>query len=454
LKVKPRGQSTAVSVADHVSGWVNVKSYGAKGDGVTDDYAALSAMVTALGSTNATLIVPGPCVVGTDLTIPENLPVRFLGAGAFTGSGTVTYTGEPANAATLAATAVAESAKTAAETARDAANATGKVYPDTASGIAATVEGAYFSVPSAGSSESLILYRKTGGVAVEAKRYPTADATLKPSWAGRKNGWPDPFFRRFDLTTEAFFGRDRWSRRTGTSSFSGWTRVPNSVFDGYALRRPADLSSGHFQGPVIHLDELGAVAGDTVTVCFLIAASASGTAMRVTGTCDAGTDGGSVGAQFNAQIPGSTSDHVLGTAPTVIAAEVVVPVGATRIQFWPWTSTAGRTLDVLALWAFKGAFAAGPQWPTQCPDEIAVGSLLADVSDLGVRVEDIEASPAGERRLSSRCSQRRRTRSARSAGSRSTTPLRLSSLAPTSIARRRRVRSRRSRRQPRPHSSV
>jgi glycerophosphoryl diester phosphodiesterase len=91
LKVKPTGSSTLVKVADHLSGWVNVRSYGAKGDGVTDDYAALSAMVTALGSTNATLIVPGPCLVGTNLTIPSNLLVRFEGAGAFTGAGTVTF---------------------------------------------------------------------------------------------------------------------------------------------------------------------------------------------------------------------------------------------------------------------------------------------------------------------------------------------------------------------------
>jgi lysophospholipase L1-like esterase len=175
LKVKPSGSSALVKVADHLSGFVNVRSYGAKGDGVTDDTAAIQAVIAALGSTAATLIVPGPCVVGTDLTIPANLIVRFLGAGSFTGPGTVTYTGEPANAATLAATAVAESAKTAAEVARDAANATGKVYPDTAAGIAAVAEGEYFSVPSASSSESLILYREESGVAVAKKRYPALD---------------------------------------------------------------------------------------------------------------------------------------------------------------------------------------------------------------------------------------------------------------------------------------
>jgi lysophospholipase L1-like esterase len=75
-----------------------------------------------------------------------------------------------AAAAASASATAAQSAKVAAETARDAANATGKVYPDTAAGVAAEAEGAYFNVPSALASETLILYRKESGVAVEKKR--------------------------------------------------------------------------------------------------------------------------------------------------------------------------------------------------------------------------------------------------------------------------------------------
>jgi hypothetical protein len=57
----------------------------------------------------------------------------------------------------------------------DAASAAG-VYADTTAGLAAVSEGGYFNVPSATAGESLILYRKTGGAAVETKRNPSSAA--------------------------------------------------------------------------------------------------------------------------------------------------------------------------------------------------------------------------------------------------------------------------------------
>ncbi|MCM2318051.1 MAG: SGNH/GDSL hydrolase family protein [Pseudomonas sp.] len=64
-----------------------------------------------------------------------------------------------------------------AETAAEAANATGKMYPDTTAGLAATVSGEYFSVPSASAAESFALYRNVAGVATDTgKRYPSSTA--------------------------------------------------------------------------------------------------------------------------------------------------------------------------------------------------------------------------------------------------------------------------------------
>src|SRR5690606_37815 len=64
-------------------------------------------------------------------------------------------------------------------------------------------------------------YRKIGGIgtgswAKSADRVTALEgevAGIKGKWgnvAGKLNGWPDPFFRTFDLTSQEFFGRDRW----------------------------------------------------------------------------------------------------------------------------------------------------------------------------------------------------------------------------------------------------
>lgn len=49
-------------------------------------------------------------------------------------------------------------------------------YASTAAGLASTVNGAYFSVPSPETAEYIILYKNVAGSAVEQKRYPAASA--------------------------------------------------------------------------------------------------------------------------------------------------------------------------------------------------------------------------------------------------------------------------------------
>ena len=74
----------------------------------------------------------------------------------------------------LASANTAEAAKTAAEAARDVANSSAGIYQDTTSGLAGTVTGEYFSVPSPLDDEVLILYRNDTGIATEVKRYQSA----------------------------------------------------------------------------------------------------------------------------------------------------------------------------------------------------------------------------------------------------------------------------------------
>lgn len=83
-----------------------------------------------------------------------------------------------------AAAAAAADAQAAAELARDEAQAAGAIYPDTATGLAATASGGYFYVPSGSADESLILYQDSAGTAVEVKRYATLSG-LFPAVAGK-----------------------------------------------------------------------------------------------------------------------------------------------------------------------------------------------------------------------------------------------------------------------------
>ena len=72
--------------------------------------------------------------------------------------------------------ATAEAAADRAEVARDAAQLSAGIYVDISAGLAATVPGTHFSVPSPDTDEYLILYKNTAGAAVEVKRYPSATA--------------------------------------------------------------------------------------------------------------------------------------------------------------------------------------------------------------------------------------------------------------------------------------
>lgn len=114
---------------------------------------------------------------------------------------------ESAKAGAEAAKAGAETAQAAAEAARDATvtGAAPTVYATTAAGIAATTNGQYFSVPSASSTEYLILYLNNAGAEVEQKRYPSTAAI-------------DTIYRERFLATRANFlasriERTRYSKR-------------------------------------------------------------------------------------------------------------------------------------------------------------------------------------------------------------------------------------------------
>ena len=72
-----------------------------------------------------------------------------------------------------------------AQAARDAAQLSSGIYADTAAGIAATIGGQYFSVPSAVAAEYLVLYRHDAGpVATSISTYPSASVILTSASQG------------------------------------------------------------------------------------------------------------------------------------------------------------------------------------------------------------------------------------------------------------------------------
>ena len=72
---------------------VNVKTYGAVCDGVTNDGPALVAMLASIGSTKTTVIVPGVTLTNSNLTFPTTCCLRFEEGAKFTGTGTITVSG-------------------------------------------------------------------------------------------------------------------------------------------------------------------------------------------------------------------------------------------------------------------------------------------------------------------------------------------------------------------------
>lgn len=69
-----------LDLRDHTSGWVNVRSYGAKGDGVTDDTAAIQAAIdVALAESKGLYLASGTYLVSATLNAASGLLIRGEG---------------------------------------------------------------------------------------------------------------------------------------------------------------------------------------------------------------------------------------------------------------------------------------------------------------------------------------------------------------------------------------
>lgn len=207
----------------------------------------------------------------------------------------------------------------------------------------------------------------------ETRLVATEGVASKPLGAGKKNGWPDPFFRTFDIAAANNYGRSRWN---GNTTGAAWSKVANAIFNGFALRRTADVLAGTLGGPKIWMDDLGAVAGDTITVYGLFVGD--GGVRIFMPAAFYTTPGAQVGGQIESvNDAGGASLTNQGATPRWLKHEVVVPATATWMWLYPYTNTAGKTFDMVAVWAFKGAATTGPVWPT-LEDPSNMAYTLAD----------------------------------------------------------------------------
>ncbi|MNQ44251.1 hypothetical protein D3C85_580020 [compost metagenome] len=276
----------------------------------------------------------------------------------------------------------ATSAAAAAIDAKGVAEGLANMWPTPALGIEHTVDQRYFSFPSGLADEGVIVHQRTGATSVEKYRTSSADAVRKPRWAGKKNGWPDQYFRR-SLPGVNFLGRKRWMDN-GVAPLYPLTVVENPYFPvGRALRRTVQGGTGSYNlsGPLIYLDEIGAKVGDTVTVAALIIGT-GGTVHFPVSQRNGLLSG--VGAQISGTTDSGALTMVTTAVPQRMSAEVTLTDSAV-LSLWayPYTSTSGQQFDIVAMWAYKGTRADGPVWPTFSEGPIYEQQLADQAASLG-----------------------------------------------------------------------
>lgn len=72
---------TPINYAYQPRPWLDIKREGCVLDGSTDDYAAFNRCVSVAASTNTGMVIDGPMRIGTNITVPANVFLLFVGAG-------------------------------------------------------------------------------------------------------------------------------------------------------------------------------------------------------------------------------------------------------------------------------------------------------------------------------------------------------------------------------------
>lgn len=247
---------------------------------------------------------------------------------------------------TAEAKAVSISGIKAAFAATFSSQAQTEIYTTEALGRAAVADSQAFKVQGSGDVAAYEYRRTDASTSVLIATYPSVESVQKPSWAGRKPGWPDPCFREIALTSSQF-GRSRFYNLAYWQSI---TSRAGSPYDGRSLVHAAGVASS--SGMYVWLDEIDASEADTVGFGLSLAGAGGRISVYYRWETAAGV---ALGSDTFVQTIGPT---VPGTNYTVTAV-ATVPSTAGRLRVY-MVHGAGTPYDfyVDAFWAARGAVAA------------------------------------------------------------------------------------------------
>lgn len=188
------------------------------------------------------------------------------------------------------------------------------------------------------------------------------NANVQPTWTGKLNGWPDPFFRKVTSANAAtLYGRNRWY-----NAFASWTLVNNTIFDGKALRRDVTATTSPLNGPAIWFDDIGATVGSQVTICALV--TGNGAAVSLFGRPHSrATNPGPISgdrAQQSLRTKEGAGTITTTSSPQFVSLTITVEGTETGIGLYSQHTPSTLYYDIVALWAFKGTLVSGLDWPT------------------------------------------------------------------------------------------
>tara|TARA_R110001592_G_scaffold287035_1_gene555691 strand:+ start:138 stop:3440 length:3303 start_codon:yes stop_codon:yes gene_type:complete len=328
--------------------------------GIGNGVAGTASLVAGSGGTNGTFALAFSG--GTQVIAPKGY---FVVAGGVVTQVVITYAGHYSAGVPSLSFAASAGLTGASATAVMGAN---------------TPVDAYFSVPVAGSNDSLILYKvTTGPAATEITRYASSNAVLKPTYAGKYNGWEDPFFRRTGINEVV---RNRGRYYAGGKPITSLEFSTSTPFNGRALRKNSS-GTGNLAGPRIYLDEIGATAGDTITIRALIVGDGASVIFPSRGVS---ASGASIGTQFTS----TPSSITASSTPTLVTATIATEALTQSVWLYPYTNTAGKTFDIVALWVYKGVAADGPSWPLFGEDAYLLNKVVESDDALATLEDEVD----------------------------------------------------------------